>query len=367
MVKRKECHRFRIGSSRTRRVNTSMSVVDTSNRRIFLISDDVCSTPVFVSPATVSFREPVCRPRALVTYDRHSSCLPYNRSAHRTRIDQSETTRFLSSRRSTYSPDLCPLPLSTWTQRVHRLNTEYRLTVDALEQIKEYFQPMETARADIDRSCPHEFKSSVSTIVPSLEDSTVDQHWPLSIGRTERRAVRPSLHFEKPTIARRIDLNRFPILSIVEHSEPKTSLIQQATHSRTVDNESRHGTVNVDTVHMPINERTTNEWSDTLWSLPVDQYASLPSSPLNQTPVDTNQSDEETTYTIETFYRTADDSPLVILTETTTREQFDIVCTSSDRHVFTARSSSLCTKGTHRPISPDHIDSFDQRTEFTYE
>ena len=128
----------------------------------------------------------------------------------------------------------------TWSQSVRHLNREYRLTMNALQQIKDYFQEAETTE-------PVE---------------------PIAIIPKEELKI-PSLNiFSPPKLVRRMELKSFPILSIVENDELDDSMLD-------VD--------------------------PTLKSSIVVETTDLAKA--------TDQSEEETTYTVETFYRTTNNNP----------------------------------------------------------
>lgn len=157
----------------------------------------------------------------------------------------------------------------TWTQSVRRLNTEYRLTVTALEQVKDFIQ------------------STTTKEVSSVPMTNV---------------------FARPRLVQRMDLNRFPVLAIIENDEnDQPSAESSTTEVRPVESES---------------EDKPDCTLETITNLQEQD----PSGDDD----DDETEEEETTYTVETFYGKANDlfsnhRQVVIVREEATEEQFNAV------------------------------------------
>ena len=149
-------------------------------------------------------------------------------------------------------------PMLTWTQSVRRLNTEYRSTVNALEQVKEYLQGISTKEA-----IPHSFA--------------------------------------RPRLVQRMDFNRFPVLAIIEKDETDPLPTESSTTEvRQVESDGE-------------------EKPDCTLESISDFKGRVPSLSSND-----ETTEEETTYTVETFYGKADgEQRVLVVREETTEEQFN--------------------------------------------
>jgi len=166
----------------------------------------------------------------------------------------------------------------TWNQCVRRLNTEYRLTIDALQQAKECLEQVYSNSKSIRtyKDLSNNGKKRISNVTFCL---------PL------QNQILPSLEFSKPKLIKPVELDTFipstklePILSIVENDEEKSDSI-----------------ANIIKKFNDLSNSINKEQSSNEHSL----------------------QEEETTYTVETFYKNTDDNK--IIQENTTEEQFNLV------------------------------------------
>ena len=167
------------------------------------------------------------------------------------------------------------LAMLTWTRSVQRLNAEYSSTVNALEQIKEQIERNE--------STPPAIKESSTIHLPNLSRSPV-----------ENVSFPPiSMDFSKVKLVQPIELETFPVLSIVEN-EPNPS-------------SQSDGTLN----SLDLKSSTVTEVTEIV---------------RESSPNEDEQSEEETTYTVEIIYRKMNSNrDIVIIRENTTEEQFNAI------------------------------------------
>ena len=189
----------------------------------------------------------------------------------------------------------------TWTQSVRRLNTEYRLTVTALEQVKDFIQSTATKEVS-----------------------------PVPMANV----------FARPRLVQRMDLNRFPVLAIIENDEnDQLSAGSSTAEVRQVESES---------------EEKPDCTLETITNLQEED------------PSD-DETEEETTYTVETFYGKANDlfgnqQQVVIVREEATEEQFNAVqeISSSTKPKETSSSSINDKSMVSSPLTSSESPSIDK-------
>jgi hypothetical protein len=172
----------------------------------------------------------------------------------------------------------------TWNQCVRRLNTEYRLTIDALQQAKECLEQVYSNSKSIRtyKDLSNNGKKRISNVTFCL---------PL------QNQILPSLEFSKPKLIKPVELDTFipstklePILSIVENDDEKSDSIANII----------------------------KKFNDLSNSINKEQSSN-----------ENSLQEEETTYTVETFYKNTDDNKnaqeIVVIQENTTEEQFNLV------------------------------------------
>jgi hypothetical protein len=101
-------------------------------------------------------------------------------------------------------PSVCYRPsssVSTWEQCVRRLNTEYRLTIDALEQAKEC---LKQTYSHPQPSIPNKKSGNVTFSLPPP---------PIIFDRIEQSKIPPCIKFSKPKLIKPIQLDTFPLSS----------------------------------------------------------------------------------------------------------------------------------------------------------
>ncbi|UJR07813.1 hypothetical protein I4U23_012096 [Adineta vaga] len=244
-----------------------------------------------------------------------------------------------------------PYSTSTWKQRVERLNTEYRSTIEALQQAKEYLEETycnsnhssiskyasKVAR-DISNLSNNETKKSVN-VTFCLPPSTLSQDSPPAKARKtiEKSKVPSPIAFSKPKLVKPIALNTFSYYeSPEEKSESISSIIKKFNDlSNTI-------------------EKAT-EYSNSYKSDPSFLLTKFDS--INKTDqIKNNIQEEETIYTIETLYQRAndrnsftDDEPLIITREQTTAEQFESIHGKDHIQNSSSSESSYLTQSSSNP------------------
>jgi hypothetical protein len=229
-----------------------------------------------------------------------------------------------------------PLPSSssilTWNQCVERLNTEYRTTINALQQAKEYLEEVYLNQTDsiskyanlvacgINNLSKNETKKS-STVTFCLPSPTISDRCSRSKSpkQIEQSKIFPSIVFCKPKLVKPIELNTFspslklePILSIVEKDEQSDSIANIIKKFNTLSN-----SIPSTTVKSHINEKQ---------SIPDQSLSAKLVSVNEESQSETYlQEEEETIYTSETLYKSPNDQHLIITRDNTTAEQFDLV------------------------------------------
>lgn len=177
----------------------------------------------------------------------------------------------------------------TWTLSVRRLNTEHRLTVNALEQVKDILQS------------------------------------------TSIREV-PTRHvFARPRLVQRMDLNRFPVLVIIKKDEQQDRL--SSSEVRDLESDDDEKSDRTRETMIKLEERDSND----------------------------DETEEETTYTVETFDGQAkdlltDQRQVVSVREETTEEQFNAVKETSSSS--STNDSSIKLLQHQREDSPQLSSSF---------
>jgi hypothetical protein len=180
----------------------------------------------------------------------------------------------------------------TWNQCVRRLNREYRLTIDALQQAKE---------------CLEKVYFNSKNINETKKNVNVTFCLPLtSINRIEQNKILPSVKFSKPKLVKPVELNTFsePILSIIENDEKQDSIANII--------------------------KKFNDLSSSLSIISKEQT-------VLDSPIIDNEL-KEITYTVETLYKNSDDNKnellpnnqqIIVIQEKTTEEEFNLAQTNS--------------------------------------
>lgn len=183
----------------------------------------------------------------------------------------------------------------TWNQCVRRLNTEYRLTIDALQQAKE---------------CLEKVYFNSKNINETKKNVNVTFCLPLtSINRIEQNKILPSVKFSKPKLVKPVELNTFsePILSIIENDEKQDSIANII--------------------------KKFNDLSSSLSIISKEQ--TVLDSPIIDNEL--KEIPEEITYTVETLYKNSDDNKnellpnnqqIIVIQEKTTEEEFNLAQTN---------------------------------------
>jgi len=196
----------------------------------------------------------------------------------------------------------------TWNQCVRRLNTEYRLTIDALQQAKECLEKVYLNSKYINENknlLNNETKKNVN-VTFCLPLPSISNHSQL-INRIEENKILPSIKFSKPKLVKPVELNTFiePVLSIVENDEKPDSIANII--------------------------KKFNDLSSSLSPISKEK-------PVLDPPIINNELKEipeETIYTVETLYKPSDDNKnellsnnqeIIIVQENTTEEQFNLAC-----------------------------------------
>lgn len=222
-----------------------------------------------------------------------------------------------------------PLPSSsssilTWNQCVERLNTEYRTTINALQQAKDYLEEVYLNPTDsiskyanlvacgINNLSKNETKKS-STVTFRLPSPTISDRSPRSRSskQIEQSKIFPSIVFCKPKLVKPIALNTFspslkfePVLSIVEKDEQSDSIASIIKKFNTLSNSISSTTAKSPDQSLSSKLVSVNEESQSKTYL---------------------QEEEETIYTSEILYKSLNDQHLIITRDNTTAEQFDSV------------------------------------------
>ena len=207
----------------------------------------------------------------------------------------------------------------TWNQCVDRLNTEYRSTIEALQQAKEYLEELYVS--------PSNKISKYASIVARGIDNLSNNESKKSVNVTF--CLPPLIKPEKTVIEQ----------SKVESWKPKlVKPIELSTFS-TYDDSSDEKSESISTIIKKFNNLSTTMEKD------ANAQKSDPSFLLSKfdsirkaDPVKTKFQEEETTYTIETLYKRAndrnsftDDEPLIITRENATAEQFNSICDNKEQ------------------------------------
>ncbi|CAF0861951.1 unnamed protein product [Adineta steineri] len=242
----------------------------------------------------------------------------------------------------------------TWNQCVDRLNTEYRSTIDALELAKEYLEDVYIHPTDsiskyanlvargINDLSNNETKksSSVTFCLPSSIDSDIEKYSSLKLNNSiEKSKVPPPILFSKPKLVKPIELDTFSSCtkfdSSVENDEKLDSIASIIKKFNDLSN-SIASTIEKCQIHEKIMDNSTTcklkKNSDKLIS---SELVSTNEQTTN------NLQEEETTYTIETFYKPTNNDllinipPIIITRENTTAEQFELVYEKQHQEIST--------------------------------
>jgi hypothetical protein len=231
----------------------------------------------------------------------------------------------------------------TWNQCVRRLNREYKLTIDALEQTKQCLEQIHyidfTSREKKNSSINETKKSAnVTFCLPSSPISNRS----LSISKHQ---TFPSVKFSKPKLVKPLQLNTFvsakklePVLTIIENEEKFDSIAniiqkfnnlssssspihkEQAVSGSSIANPRLHFKPSITTYEL-------KQVSDPSPPIPLSAELVLTKEEGQS---ENSLQDEETTYTIETFYKNTENhfsfnNPnIVVIQENTTEEKFNL-------------------------------------------
>jgi hypothetical protein len=143
-------------------------------------------------------------------------------------------------------------PQSTWNQCVRRLNIEYRLTLDALEQAKECLKQVYS-----NPQYPANKKSGNVTFCLPLPP-------PISHHSIEQHKILPCIKFSKPKLIKPVELDTFSELAIIENDDDKfdsvTNIIKKfnslstPVNNELIDNSRVHFQSSITTYEIPKNE-----------------------------------------------------------------------------------------------------------------
>ena len=229
----------------------------------------------------------------------------------------------------------------TWSQRVRRLNTEYRSTINALQQVKDYFQHSESNTAnllsdEVPSTQPNVNPSSHSEqrFTPATRSDLITSNsndTPLSSLLSS-----PSIQVSPTALARPMDLERLPLLSIVEEEkgkkgDPIDSMLQSfdALDGSSSLLTNPHAS-QINAIQLFISPANPQKYLDSLFIAPINVEIVHPPSPT--LPIEPDVAEEEITYSVETFYRSIsvaqDDDActvphIVVMRESATEEQFN--------------------------------------------
>ncbi|CAF0927074.1 unnamed protein product [Rotaria sordida] len=284
-----------------------------------------------------------------------------------------------------------PLPSSssmlTWNQCVRRLNTEYKLTIIALQQAKErleqiYLNPKKSiskyanlVARDIKNLSNNERKrpTNVTFCLPSSSSSSSSittnfSSSSISIRQIEKNKNFPSTFLSKPKFIKPVELNTFsssssklePVLAIVESNE-KLDTIDTIIRKFNDLNGSLSVTKVGSSTIIPNNHTLSTKINDSTTNLDVyikssiinndlkeiSDQSLLPSSSksilINEKhQLENSLHEEETTYTIKTFYQSTNTNEnnsssnhqhVVIVEENTTKEKFNLACEKQHQEI----------------------------------
>jgi len=247
----------------------------------------------------------------------------------------------------------------TWNQCVRRLNTEYRLTIDALQQVKECLEQVysNSKYTRVNKNLSNNETKKIANVTFCLPPppSPISNHSPslsISTNRIEQNKIFSSLQFSKPKLVKPVELDTFfssakfePVLSIIENDEKLDSIANIIKKfndlSRSLPPITKEQTV----FDRPItNPRVHFKPSVTTYELrEISDHSPSPSPPPpssselvltnEEHPIENHIQEEETIYTVETFYKTTDDNKhdlllndehIVVIQENTTEEEFNL-------------------------------------------
>lgn len=216
-----------------------------------------------------------------------------------------------------------------WNQCVRRLNTEYSLTINALEQAKECLEKVYLHRTNPVSKYPNlvthgineqKKTSNVTFCLPS----------PISEKPVLTKRILPSVTFSKPKLIKPVQLDTFVSFPNVE----PISTIEEKDE-------------NLDSIADII--KKFNDLSSSL------------SSPQSIKQQSENNLQEETTYTVETFYTSTDNNEnnllsnpqqVVIVQEDTTEEQFNLAREKQHQEIEIINNTS--SSSTTSPVLPNN-------------
>ncbi|CAF1104587.1 unnamed protein product [Adineta ricciae] len=232
-----------------------------------------------------------------------------------------------------------PSSMVAWNQCVDRLNTEYRSTIEALQQAKEYLEELYVS--------PSNTVSKYASIVARGIDNLSNNESKKSVNVTfclpplikpEKTVIEQSkVESWKPKLVKPIELNTFSTYddSSDEKSESISTIIQKFNNLST-------------TMEKGANAQKSDP------SFLLSKFDSI----KKVDPVKTKFQEEETTYTIETLYKRAndrnsftDDEPLIITRENATAEQFNSICDNKQQVQTTDTNSQSSLTNTSKFIS----------------
>ncbi|CAF3879858.1 unnamed protein product [Rotaria magnacalcarata] len=280
-----------------------------------------------------------------------------------------------------------------WNQCVRRLNTEYKLTIIALQQAKQYLEQIDSnptksiskytnlvARTTKTLSNNERKKTAnVTFCLPPLSALSIAEQFSFrstSTKKIKQNKILPSIIFSKPKLVRPVQLDSF------------TSSLQFESMSSTDENHEK-----LDSIEKII--RKFNDLNNSLESIKMESstlidrdlketsvQSIIASSPelvlMNKKhPSENSLREEEITYTIETFYKSTDNSEndsssncqqIVIIQETTSEEQFNLAHEKqhlqmqtndnfSEHELKSHESKSKLISDYDSPINPERTDN----------
>lgn len=242
-------------------------------------------------------------------------------------------------------------PMSSWSQSVRRLNTEYASTIHALQQAKESLEQIHPQPMD----SISKYANLVAKGINDLSNGEQKRSMGVTFCLTASMAKAPTLLpttptiFSKPKVIRPVELETFtpsipasipklePVIVAKEKTEPIANIIKKfnnLNHSTSNGKPSLTKTYELEEIPYDSPPPLALSSSDSSSSISEDSTRSTTSTSDENLvhPPDHTGQQEETTYTVETFYTndvqsTARLLPLpqvVVIRENTTEEQFNL-------------------------------------------
>ena len=221
-----------------------------------------------------------------------------------------------------------------WNQCVRRLNTEYSLTINALEQAKECLEKVYSYRTNPVSKYPYLVTHGINE-PKKISNVTFCLPSPISEKPVLTKRILPSVTFSKPKLIKPVQLDSFVSFPNVEPISP----IEEKDE-------------NLDSIADIIKKFN-------------DLSSSLSSSQSIKQQLENNLQ-EETTYTVETFYTNTDNTEndllsnpqqVVIVREDTTEEQFNLAREKQHQEIETnpiPLIDNTSSSSTTSPVLPNN-------------